>query len=352
MPRRFALVILLALANLSVFAVAEAASSLEGATGSPAAPGVVVAVLDTGIWTSHPAPAGAPLPGVDLVDADGDPDDENGHGTAVAARVSSACPSCRILPVRVLSSSGSAPWARVAAGVVWAVDHGASVINVSIAGPGGSEALRDAIDYAVARDVVVIASAGNRGDTAPQYPAAYDGVVAVAASTGEHLADWSSRGDWVDVAAPGCSPLPMIAGTDAWACGTSFAAPLAAGLAGLARSMDGAASAATIARRLPALLASARALEGTVRISGRPRPGAVLRASAAGFGRDRDLGEHVRWFRCATGSPPHACTAVSTAATYRVRPADRGWTLVARVVTEPFGGLWLASSPRLAVGTS
>jgi hypothetical protein len=69
-----------------------------------------------------------------------------------------------------------------------------------------------------------------------------------------------------------------------------------------------------------------------------------------GFASDRDLGERVRWFRCFAGAPPHDCVGVSTGPAYRVRPADSGWTLVARVVTEPFGGLWLASSARLAVG--
>ncbi len=351
MPRRFIIVILLALANLSVFAVAEAAPSVERPAAAPAGPGTVVAVLDTGVSTTHSGLKNAVLPGVDLVEADGDADDANGHGTAVAARIGSACPSCRILPVRVLSSSGSAPWARVAAGVIWAVDHDARVINVSIAGDAGSEALREAIAYAVSRDVLVVASAGNRGDAAPQYPAAYDGVVGVAATRASgKLADWSSRGAWVDIAAPGCSLLPMVLGTYAWACGTSFAAPLAAGVAGLARAVDPAASATTIAGRLPALLASAHAPDGTLRISGRAQPGETLRATAAGFSRDRDLGERVRWFRCAAKSSPHACVAVSTGSAYRVPSTDTGWSLVARVVTGPFGGLWLAASARLAVG--
>jgi subtilisin family serine protease len=349
MSRRFVLLTLLALASLSVFAVAEAASSLDHPPAALDAPGAVVAVLDTGVST-HPGLTVAVLPGADLVDGDEDAADENGHGTAVAARVGAACARCRILPVRVLSSAGSAPWARVAAGVVWAVEHGASVINVSIAGPDGSDELRDAIAYATSRDVLVVASAGNTGDTTPQYPAAYDGVVGIAAaSAGGELADWSSRGSWVDVTAPGCSTLPMVVGTYAWACGTSFAAPLAAGMAALARSADPAAPAASIAGRLPALLAPVRSPKGALRVSGRPLPGAVLRASASGFSRSRDLGERVHWLRCAPGSSPHACSTVATGPAYRVRTADVGWTLVARVVTKPFGGLWLAASPKLTV---
>lgn len=360
MPRRVLIVILLALANLSVFAVAEAASSGERKTGgaagqseplysgqwalhsislsdspSAAGAGTVVAVLDTGVSPNHPELAGRVLPGIDLVDGDADADDENGHGTAVAAMIAAdgangvgiagACWRCSILPVRVLSSGGAAPWARVAEGVMWAVGHGARVINISIAGTGASAELRAAVAYAAANDVLVIASAGNSGDEQPQYPAAFDGVVAVAATdTAGRLYEWSSRGAWVDLAVPGCSPLPMIFGTYAWACGTSFAA------------------------RLPSLLPSSPSSPTPLRVAGRPLPGTTLRATAAASGT-RDLGERVRWFRCAASAATHACVAVSAGASYRVRASDVGSTLVARVVTEPFGGLWLASTARLAV---
>lgn len=382
MPRRFLAVILLAVANVSVFAVAEAASGIEReiagqseplfssqwalrAVGLPDrlaadGPGTVVAVLDTGVSPVHPELAGRVLPGIDLVDGDGDADDENGHGTAVAAMIAAdgangvgiagACWSCSILPVRVLTSGGAAPWERVAEGIVWAVDRGARVINISIAGTGDSAELRAAVAYAVANDVLVVASAGNTGDAVPQYPAALEGVVAVAATDpGGRLYDWSSHGAWVDLAVPGCSPLPMVFGTYAWACGTSFAAPLAAGLAALARAADPTASAAAVAARLPSLVRNAGAPSGRLTVTGRPRAGSVLVASATGFSGPRDLGEAVRWFRCAAKASPHTCVAVSDGARYRVRPADAGATLVARVVTEPFGGLWLATSRRLPV---
>jgi hypothetical protein len=75
----------------------------------------------------------------------------------------------------------------------------------------------------------------------------------------------------------------------------------------------------------------------------------MLRATATGFAGPRDLGEQVRWFRCAAGASPHDCIGVSQAGAYRVRASDLGSTLVARVVTEPFGGLWLAASRRLTV---
>ncbi len=382
MPLRLLLVVVLALANLGVFAVAEAASSGERATfgqteplfssqwalravglpdtSSAAGPGTVVAVLDTGVSPAHPELAGRVLPGIDLVDGDADADDENGHGTAVASMIAAdgangvgiagACWNCLILPVRVLSSGGAAPWARVAAGLVWAVDHGARVVNISIAGTGESAELRAAVAYAAARDVLVVASAGNNGDERPQFPAALDGVVGVAAADAAgKLYDWSSRGGWVDLAVPGCSPLPMIFGTYAWACGTSFAAPLAAGVAALARGADPAASAVTIAGRLPSLLPSSPAATARIRVAGEAHPGVTLRASAVGIAGARNLGERMRWFRCAADASAHACVPVSEGAAYRVRASDTGSTLVARVVTEPFGGLWLAATARLAV---
>lgn len=386
MPLRILFAVALAVANLSVLAIAEAGSSVEaparvGAPGateplfgtqwalqavglpdsrSAAGPGTIVAVLDTGVSPVHPELAGRVLPGIDLVSLDGDADDENGHGTAVAAMIAAdgangvgiagACWNCSILPVRVLSSNGAAPWGRVADGVVWAVEHGARVINISISGTDESTELREAIAYAVARDVLVVASAGNSGDERPQYPAAFDGVVGVAATdTAGRLYDWSSHGSWVDLAVPGCSPLPMIFGTYAWACGTSFAAPIVSGVAALARGAQPGASAAEIAARLPSLLPSSPTAPAMLEVAGRPHPGVTLRATATGFAATRDLGERVRWFRCARSASPHACVAVSSTGSYRVRASDVGSTLVARIVTEPFGRLWLASSARLAV---
>lgn len=327
---------LLAAACLSVLAVAEAAPGIV----RPAEAGSVVAVLDTGVTASVPELAGRTLPGIDLVDGAAGPADPNGHGTAVASAVAGACPACRILPVRVLSSKGAAPWSRVAEGIVRAVASGARVINVSIAGAGGSSELREAVAYAVARDVLVVAAAGNTAAAEPQYPAAYPGVVAVGAARSE----WSARGGWVDLLAPGCASLPTSPRERGWACGTSFAAPAAAGVAGRERGLDRDAPAGAIARRLPALVTLDSA-PATVRVSGSARPGATLHATATGVAG----GERLRWFRCAAAAGPHECAAVSTGARYRVRPADVGATLVARVVTGSFGGLWLASSARLPV---
>jgi subtilisin family serine protease len=335
MSRRLAVILAaLACANASLYAVAEAS---PGERLSATGPGTVVAVVDTGVDAGSPSLAGHLLPGADLVDVDLDADDLGGHGTAVAAVVAARCQRCTILPVRVLSPRGAAPWSRVAAGIVWAVDHGARVINVSIAGPGGSNELRAAIAHAAAHDVLVVAAAGNTGATRPAYPAAYRSVVGVGASdAGGVLHDWSARGRWVDLAAPGCARLP-VAGRSSWACGTSFAAPVVAATAALARAREPRATAAEIAASLPGLVETRQA-SPALAVS---RAGSLLRADTVGLG----LGTTVAWFRCR-----QTCAQVGSGATYRVVADDAGSKLEARVVTAPFGGLSLAASAPLPVG--
>ena len=335
MSRRLLIVFVLLAAAASVFAVAEAAPGGERLPAS--GPGTLVAVVDTGV---DPAIVAGTVPGIDLVDGDDDAADPNGHGTAVAAAVTERCANCTILPVRVLSPRGGAPWSRVAAGIVWAVDHGARVVNVSLSGPDGSRELRAAVAYAAARDVLVVAAAGNAGEIEPAFPAAYPGVVSVGATDAAGvLHDWSSRGGWLDVAAPGCAQLP-VNGATSWACGTSFAAPTVSATAALARAASPEASAPEIASELAGLL-DTRQASPVVSVVGTPRAGSVVTARTGELGR----GAALRWFRCGAS----ACTAVGRGAAYRVRVSDTGTTLVARVVTKAFGGLSLAASAPLEV---
>src|SRR5207302_2434210 len=122
--------------------------------------------------------------------------------------------------------------ADVAAGITWAADAGAKVINLSLGGPSDSPVLQQAVQYALSRDALVVAAAGNDGSALPSYPAADAGVVAVASTNdaGESSA-FSNHGPWVDIAAPGedvYSTYPGTAGTDRYesGSGTSFAAPM------------------------------------------------------------------------------------------------------------------------------
>jgi len=204
----------------------------------------VIAVLDTGIQVHHPDLDGRVLPGWDFVNDDASPWDDNGHGTMVAGVAAGAgmndvgvagmCWRCRILPVKVAGSHGTLTWSNAIAGILWATDHGADVINMSFGSLYGSSALADAVLYAERHGVVVVAAAGNEGNTARFYPAAYSGVLSVAATTStDSLYSWSTRGSWVKLAAPGCTWTSQRNSTWGSFCGTSAAAPVVAGIAGL-----------------------------------------------------------------------------------------------------------------------
>jgi hypothetical protein len=167
------------------------------------------------------------------------------------------------MPVKVLDNHGSANDDDIAAGITFAVDHGASVINLSLGGPGASITLQTAVDYATNHNVVVVAAAGNDGTkgvaaaTTPHYPAACDGVISVGATdaAGNH-ANFSSYGSWVDVVAPGetTSSTGIVTTTTGSSygsgSGTSFSSPLVAAAAFLMRAADPNADQATIVRRL------------------------------------------------------------------------------------------------------
>lgn len=210
-------------------------------------PSIVVAVLDTGVDGTHPDLQSALVGGYDFVNGDADPADDQGHGTAaagvIAARTNNGagqagiCWRCSLMPVKVLDANGSGSTSLVAAGIVWAVDHGARVISLSLGGEDSTQTMADAVAYAVGKGAVVIASAGNSGNSNLNYPAAYEGVIAVAGTTqADQLYSWSNFGSWVHVAAPGCNVAPYLNGDYVNFCGTSSAGPIVAGIAGLALS--------------------------------------------------------------------------------------------------------------------
>ncbi len=153
---------------------------------------VIIAVLDTGVQSNHPDLKGKLIEGINIVNEETDPDDDVGHGTHVSGIIGASVNNGegvaglswynKIMPVKVLDSSGAGSTYSVAQGIIWAADHGAKVINMSLGNYAQAEFLHDAIKYAYDRDVVMIAASGNDNTDRPGYPAAYPEVFAVAAT--------------------------------------------------------------------------------------------------------------------------------------------------------------------------
>ncbi len=232
-------------------------------------PSVVVAVLDTGIALDHPELTDALLPGRDFVDiidgaanflgdytgADADPSDEVGHGTHVAGIIAGkgiampigVAPRCKILPVRVLAAMkrdgepvGAGLVENINAGIKWAVDQGAEVVNMSLGvrHTGGGLPHREVVDYASRKGVTMVAASGNDGSEELYYPGAFDSVIAVGAiePSGE-VAAFSTFGSQVSLVAPGTDVYSSYLDREyARSTGTSHAAPFVSGAAALLRS--------------------------------------------------------------------------------------------------------------------
>jgi subtilisin family serine protease len=200
--------------------------------------GIRIALLDTGV-AAH-----ASLESARIVLASGEPGDAHGHGTAVASLlvgsgppVHGLAPGAELLVYPVLDASGAGNAFEVAAAIVAATDRGADLISLSAGARGDSAALREAVEYALARGVVIVASAGNDGVRVIAYPAAYEGVIAVGAIDAQSsLTDFSNTGVGLDLLAPGVGLYTASAdGHYLEFSGTSAAAPIVAGvIAGLA----------------------------------------------------------------------------------------------------------------------
>jgi subtilisin family serine protease len=250
---------------------------------SGAARPVTVAILDTGVDATQPDLAGVVRSQIDLVNGGSSTGDDNGHGTAVAGVVAAlanngiggagVCGACSILSIKVMGSNGNGDLATVAAGIVRAADMHARVIDLSLGGPQGLDALQQAVTYALGKGSIVVAAAGNSGLATPFFPANYPGVISVAGSNqSDRLYSWSEHGPWIAVSAPGCNVAPLLHGGYGQFCGTSSATPLVAGLAGI---MVAAHPSATNVRVASAIERTAKRIRAGVRFGRISAPSAL-----------------------------------------------------------------------------
>lgn len=237
-------------------------SAWQTTTGSQS---TVVAVIDSGIdfmhpdlsdneWTNAtPGPEGD-LHGWDYITDSNVIRDKQGHGTAIAGIIAAqgnnaigitgVMWNASLMSLRVLDNAGSGDIADAVEAIDYAVGHGAQVINLSWGTTGNSQILKDAIERAMRRGVVVVCSAGNNGqdvDTTPYYPASFGlrDLVAVASTDNfDQLTSWSDYGRRnVTIAAPGNNILTTQMGGGYWSVsGTSASAPLVTGVVGLVKS--------------------------------------------------------------------------------------------------------------------
>jgi type VII secretion-associated serine protease mycosin len=230
-----------------------------------------IAVLDTGVQASHPDLSGRVLAGYNFVADTTNATDDNGHGTWVAGIIAANTNNAygvagiswtdKILPVKIMNSDGLGNTADLAAGIRWAADRGAKVINMSVGGFPYSLAVQDAAHYAWAKGAVLVGAAGNNNRAEAFYPASYDNVVSVSATqVNDEFSHWSSYGPKVDVSAPGssvlttnCTVSPCVYATNGpsiYISGTSFATPNVAGVVALLRARFPADTPAQIVTRL------------------------------------------------------------------------------------------------------
>jgi subtilisin family serine protease len=209
--------------------------------------GVTIAILDSGVDATHPDLQPNLVAGYNTYDGNTDTSDVCGHGTAVAGTaaarsdngqgVAGVAGQAKIMPVRIAYNDASngcyAYYSTIASGLTWAADHGARIANISYSGVAGSAAIQSAASYMKSKGGLVFVAAGNAGINENIAPTTSMIAVSATDST-DTKTSWSSYGSYVALAAPGAGIWTTSKGGiyQAWN-GTSFASPVAAGVAAL-----------------------------------------------------------------------------------------------------------------------
>jgi subtilase family protein/Big-like domain-containing protein/fervidolysin-like protein len=215
---------------------------------TPGSSSVTIAIADTGVDPNHEDLQPKLVTGWNFLNGSTNTADGHGHGSATAGSAAAATNNTvgvagvgwanPIMPLLIADSSGNTSYSNMANAITYAADHGVRIVSMSLAGPSASSTLQSAINYAWNKGTVLFASAGNYNTSTPYYPAAADNAVAVSATDpSDNRSSYSNFGNWIDVAAPGDSILTTNNGGGyGYHSGTSFAAPVAAGVGALVLS--------------------------------------------------------------------------------------------------------------------
>lgn len=238
----------------------------DNTTGSD---NLIIGVIDTGVDGTHPDLSSRMVAGWDYIGQRVYPAnanyDLNGHGTHCAGilgavgnngvGITGICWNCRIMPLKVLGPNGGSNY-NIAQAITYGTNNGAKVLNLSLGGPGYSQVVEDAVNYAVSRQVVLLVAMGNDGRTLIAYPAACQGVIAVGSTSADDtISSFSNRGQYISLTAPGSNIFSTytsaVAGPIYRALsGTSMATPQVAGATGLLLTLRPALTAAEVKSQL------------------------------------------------------------------------------------------------------